>query len=133
VAICLSFEQASLKEKLAIRNGWWALFLRCLAVPLMADEGDVPFNSVPKAAQSNAMALIKRLLVGAPASQLRSFNNGGSGSFVSANGLVMTNHHVTSDCIQKLSSAGKDFMREGSCSKPESGQVSDLELNVLLP
>ena len=44
------------------------------------------------------------------------FNNGASGSFVSPEGLVMTNHHVASDTLQKLSVAGKDhyqmvFMR----------------------
>src|SRR5262245_52101185 len=33
------------------------------------------------------------------------FNSGGSGSFVSADGLVMTNHHVGADCLQKLSTA----------------------------
>src|SRR5256886_3822855 len=30
------------------------------------------------------------------------FNSGGSGSFVSANGLVITNHHVAADCLQKF-------------------------------
>ena len=31
------------------------------------------------------------------------FNSGGSGSFISAQGLVMTNHHVGADALQKLS------------------------------
>src|SRR5688572_8171615 len=35
------------------------------------------------------------------------FNSGGSGSFVSAEGLVMTNHHVGADALQKLSTAEK--------------------------
>src|ERR1700752_1389181 len=35
------------------------------------------------------------------------FNSGGSGSFVSADGLVMTNHHVGLDVLQKLSNERK--------------------------
>ena len=35
---------------------------------------------------------------------------GGSGSFVSADGLTFTNHHVGADCIQKLSKAGTAAM-----------------------
>ena len=41
------------------------------------------------------------------------FNSGGSGSFVSADGLVMTNHHVGADCLQKLSTADKDLIKTG--------------------
>ena len=41
------------------------------------------------------------------------FNNGGSGSFVSPNGLVMTNHHIAADCVQKLSSQEKDYQGRG--------------------
>ncbi|MFB3826239.1 MAG: S46 family peptidase [Bryobacteraceae bacterium] len=40
-------------------------------------------------------------------------NNGGSGSFVSARGLLFSNHHVASGCIQKVSTAGHDYMRDG--------------------
>ena len=39
------------------------------------------------------------------------FNDGGSGSFVSADGLVMTNHHVGADALQKLSTKDHDLMR----------------------
>jgi len=38
---------------------------------------------------------------------------GGSGSFVSAEGLVMTNHHVGSDFIDQLSTAERNYMRDG--------------------
>ena len=41
------------------------------------------------------------------------FNSGGSGSFVSAEGLVMTNHHVAGDTLQKISSAAKDYFKDG--------------------
>src|SRR2546426_11873088 len=41
------------------------------------------------------------------------FNDGGSGSFVSATGLVMTNHHVGTDCIQKLGTKEHDYIKTG--------------------
>ncbi|MCX6612938.1 MAG: S46 family peptidase, partial [Acidobacteria bacterium] len=62
------------------------------------------------------------------------FNNGGSGSFVSGDGLVFTNHHVGSDCIQKLSSKEHDYLKDGfiAASRSEERKCPDLELNVLL-
>jgi len=58
---------------------------------------------------------------------------GGSGSFVSPNGLVMTNHHVGSDFIDQLSSAEHNYMRDGfyARTQEEELQCPDLELNVL--
>src|SRR3954451_15414655 len=40
-------------------------------------------------------------------------NDGGSGSFVSPNGLVMTNHHVAESQLAKLSSEGRDLNQTG--------------------
>ena len=61
------------------------------------------------------------------------FSSGGSGSFVSADGLIITNQHVGSDALQKLSGEGKDFVRDGFLAKSQNGEVKclDLELNVL--
>jgi len=39
------------------------------------------------------------------------FNDGGSGSFVSPNGLAITNHHVAVVQLQKLSNAQKNYVR----------------------
>src|SRR5437879_1811186 len=41
------------------------------------------------------------------------FNSGGSGSFVSADGLVMTNHHVGADQLQKMSTEQKNYLKDG--------------------
>src|SRR5437660_11610197 len=62
------------------------------------------------------------------------FNSGGSGSFVSANGLCITNHHVGLDTLQKISSERKNYVRDGFYAKSQSEEVkaTDLELNVLI-
>ena len=62
------------------------------------------------------------------------FNSGGSGSFVSADGLVMTNHHVGADCLQKLSTADKDLIATGFHARTRDEEIKcvDLELNVLM-
>jgi hypothetical protein len=62
------------------------------------------------------------------------FNNGGSGSFVSPDGLAFTNHHVGANCIEKLSTSGADYMKTGFYAKTQSEEAKcpDLELNVLV-
>src|SRR5213596_3107787 len=62
------------------------------------------------------------------------FNSGGSGSFVSANGLVITNHHVGLDTLQKISSEKNNYVRDGFYAKTnaEEPRATDLELNVLI-
>src|SRR5881396_2002432 len=62
------------------------------------------------------------------------FNSGGSGSFVSANGLVITNHHVGSDTLQKISDAQHNYLRNGFYAKRQADEIksADLELNILM-
>src|SRR5260370_22824874 len=62
------------------------------------------------------------------------FNSGGSGSFVSANGLVITNHHVGADSLQKFSDEQHNYLRDGfyARTRAEEKKCVDLELNVLM-
>src|SRR5947208_4492740 len=62
------------------------------------------------------------------------FNSGGSGSFVSANGLVITNHHVGADKLQKMGDAQHNYLRDGFYAKTQAEEIksTDLELNVLM-
>src|SRR5256714_3367409 len=62
------------------------------------------------------------------------FNSGGSGSFVASNGLVITNHHVGLDTLQKISSEKNNYVRDGFHAKTqaEEPRATDLELNVLM-
>ncbi len=61
------------------------------------------------------------------------FSTGGSGSLVSASGLVMTNHHVGSDMLAKLSTTGHDLLVTGfyADSPDKELKCPDLELNIL--
>jgi len=61
------------------------------------------------------------------------FSTGGSGSLVSANGLVMTNHHVGADMLAKLSTAERDLMSAGFHARTQAEELAcpDLELLVL--
>jgi hypothetical protein len=61
------------------------------------------------------------------------FNNGGSGSFVSADGLIVTNHHIGADAMQKLGTRDRNYLRDGfrARTRAEELKCPDLELNVL--
>jgi Peptidase S46 len=62
------------------------------------------------------------------------FNDGGSGSFVSPRGLVLTNHHVALGQLQKVSTPQKNYVADGffATNAAEELKCPDLELNVLI-
>ncbi len=61
-------------------------------------------------------------------------NDGGSGSFVSPNGLLLTNHHVARDELQKNSTPEHDYVRDGfyAATPDQEMKTPDLEVNVLV-
>jgi hypothetical protein len=61
-------------------------------------------------------------------------NDGGSGSFVSPNGLLLTNHHVARDQLQKNSTPEHNYVRDGfyAATPDQEMKTPDLEVNVLV-
>jgi hypothetical protein len=118
--------------------------IRCLSVFLLisvvaasarADEGMWLFNNPPlkQFKEKYQFEPTPQWLEHLQKSSVR-FNSGGSGSFVSANGLVITNHHVGLDTLQKISSEKNNYVHDGFYAKTqaEEPRATDLELNVLM-
>ncbi len=59
---------------------------------------------------------------------------GCSASFVSENGLVLTNHHCAHECIEQLSTAQRDFVKSGFYAKTLADEVKcpTVEVNQLV-
>jgi len=103
--------------------------------PALADEGMWLFNNPPlkQLKEKYHFEPTPQWLEHLQKSSVR-FNSGGSGSFVSSNGLAITNHHVGLDTLQKLSNEKNNYVRDGFYAKTqaEEPRATDLELNVLM-
>ena len=57
-------------------------------------------------------------------------STGGSGSFVSSTGLIMTNHHVALELVNKLSTTNSDFVKSGYLAKTHADELKCPDANV---
>jgi hypothetical protein len=110
------------------------LLLGICTMTALSDEGMWLLNEPPRAQlkQKYNFDLTDAWLEHARLASIR-FNNGGSGSFVSPDGLIITNHHIGSDALQKLSTPERNLFRAGFYAKNRESELKceDLELNVL--
>ena len=99
------------------------------------DEGMWPFDSLPleQLKEKYNFEPTKEWLDHVRLGSVR-FDTGGSGSFVSPNGLVMTNHHVALETIQKVSTPEKDWVEPGFSARLYGKEVpgTDLVLRQLV-
>jgi hypothetical protein len=113
-----------------------ALFsLQTLHLTALADEGMWTFNNVPRAEikKKYGFEVTDEWLNKVRLASVR-FNNGGSGSFVSPNGLVLTNYHIVEDIVGEVSTPEKDLAKEGFVARTRAEEIKapSLELNQLI-
>jgi hypothetical protein len=100
----------------------------------MGDEGMWTFDNPParQLKEKYGFSIAQEWLDHLRLASVR-FNDGGSGSFVSPKGLVLTNHHVALGQLQKVSSQSKNYVKDGfyAARSDEEMKCPDLELNVL--
>ena len=110
------------------------LLLGGSAMTARSDEGMWLLNDPPREQlkQKYGFELTDAWLRRAMLASVR-LNSGGSGGFVSPDGLLVTNHHVAADAVQKLSLPGQDFLANGFHARTRDQELKcpDLEINVL--
>ena len=104
------------------------------ATSLRADEGMWLYNHPPRALlmQKYGFNPSDEWLAHLQQSSVR-FNSGGSGEFVSEDGLLMSNHHVGADALQKMGDKEHNYVHDGFYARKRADEKKclDLELNVL--
>lgn len=110
------------------------ILLLSFAVSTKADEGMWLFDRFPHDAvsQKYGMDVSAEFLDSLRLASVRV--GGATGAFVSPAGLLLTNQHIVSACLVKLSSNAHDYLKDGvyAASPPEELRCPDLDAKVLM-
>ncbi|MCB9646583.1 MAG: S46 family peptidase [Deltaproteobacteria bacterium] len=106
------------------RLGWATLALLLVTTPAFADEGMWTFDGFPGQRVEAAYGFTPDA-AWLDHVRLSSAQVGGgcSGSFVSADGLVLTNHHCVHGCVQQLSTKQRDLVEHGFNAKTRAQEL----------
>lgn len=55
---------------------------------------------------------------------------GGTGSFISGDGLIVTNHHVALDAVRRASTSEADYLNDGFVARGRADEISDADYEV---
>ena len=92
--------------------------LRAMGLKVPASEIDGTSSAASAASLSDALVSV------GPAGR------GGTGSFISADGLIITNHHVALDAVRRASGVANDYLNNGFVARSRSDEISDADYEV---
>jgi hypothetical protein len=116
------------------RSSLFVLAILLISATALADEGMWLYNAFPagKIRAKYKFSPSQQFLDHLRKASVKA--GGGSASFVSADGLVFTNHHVAANCVHNISSALHDYMKEGfyAPTREQEPKCPGLELQNLV-
>lgn len=102
------------------------LIVFCLSTGLAADEGMYPLSEIPRLNLQEKGLKIDPALIFDPSRQSLLFavvQMGATGSFISEEGLIITNHHVAFGAIQAVSTPEKDYLKNGFLARSRAEEI----------
>ncbi len=97
-----------------------------LATGLAADEGMYPLSEIPRLNLQEKGLKIDPALIFDPSRHSLLFavvQMGATGSFISEEGLIITNHHVAFGAIQAVSTPEKDYLKNGFLARTRAEEI----------
>lgn len=100
---------------------------------LAADEGMWLFNQPPASllAEKHRFRLTDSWMDKLRLASIR-FNSGGSGAFISDEGLLISNHHVAGGTLYKLSTPERNLYQDGFLARNRTEEIKCPELELLV-
>lgn len=104
----------------------WPITETAALEPMLRDMGlRVPAEDIDGTAPGRVAACLSDALVSVgPAGR------GGTGSFISADGLIITNHHVALDAVRQASGVDHDHLKDGFVARSRADELSGKDYEV---